>query len=478
MIRDDGRHILGSLRPARKGFTLIELLVVILIILLVSAVTLPAVLPAWNHRQASEAARLLQGALVGARDKAIHDGQPSGIRLLPDPAFPIQYVPLNNPTTIDPSQILAFNRIVPIGSAPEYSDGRVSVFPLKVYSNQVTNLPAGINVLVLESAPLDANGNPNAPTNWFWNVRVGDKVQVNNTGPWYTVVGPAKIGPTSSTGNPEWFVNVGPPDSPSTLPPFTDPVFGLPLEFLLLTNGRDDGQMFGQGYTPTADGWIDSGFDGVDNDGIKGPDNPEEWENESWLSVFPSQGGVSLPYTIRRRPAPIAGAREISLPSSIVIDATSWNNPNPERSRLPIKSSGARLSGYVDILLNPDGTVVPTTIYGTPSSVGMDQAFYHFWLAERQDLATVDNNFLPNNLPSLPVPPGIAPAGRFPGNAQLKGQYAILTLFARTGQIVVNENPPFLFDSVKGFTNQPGPTAQYNASHPFIQAEQGVNGGP
>ena len=71
----------------RRGFTLIELLVVILIILLVSAVALPTVFSALNHRQVSEAGRIFQGALVGARDKAIHDNQPSGIRLLPDPTF-------------------------------------------------------------------------------------------------------------------------------------------------------------------------------------------------------------------------------------------------------------------------------------------------------------------------------------------------------------------------------------------------------
>ena len=71
----------------RRGFTLIELLVVILIILLVSAVTLPTVIPAIAHRQVTEAARLLQGNLVGARDAAIHYNAPRGIRLLPDPAF-------------------------------------------------------------------------------------------------------------------------------------------------------------------------------------------------------------------------------------------------------------------------------------------------------------------------------------------------------------------------------------------------------
>ena len=48
-----------------------RLLVVILIILLVSAVTLPTVLPALSHRQVTESARVLQAALIGARDMAI-----------------------------------------------------------------------------------------------------------------------------------------------------------------------------------------------------------------------------------------------------------------------------------------------------------------------------------------------------------------------------------------------------------------------
>jgi prepilin-type N-terminal cleavage/methylation domain-containing protein len=63
-------------QAGRRGFTLIELLVVILIILLVSAVVLPTVIPAINHRQVSEAARILQGALAGARDTAINTNSP------------------------------------------------------------------------------------------------------------------------------------------------------------------------------------------------------------------------------------------------------------------------------------------------------------------------------------------------------------------------------------------------------------------
>ena len=118
-------------QAGRRGFTLIELLVVMLIILLVSAVVLPTVLPAISHRQVSEAARILQGALAGARDTAINNNAPAGIRLLPDPVLNGQS--LNAPggiagvSTLDPTRILASNRYIPIQLAPDYSEGLVNV---------------------------------------------------------------------------------------------------------------------------------------------------------------------------------------------------------------------------------------------------------------------------------------------------------------------------------------------------------------
>ena len=54
-------------RVPSRGFTLVELLVVVVIIIMVSVVALPTVLPALAHRQVSEAGRVLQGSLVGAR---------------------------------------------------------------------------------------------------------------------------------------------------------------------------------------------------------------------------------------------------------------------------------------------------------------------------------------------------------------------------------------------------------------------------
>ncbi len=109
---------------AGRGFTLVELLIVISIVVLVSAATLPVVLPALNHRQVSEAARILQAALMGARDTAIRDNSPAGIRLLVDPVFNGSYYQGN---TTSGTSMLAYNRFIPIRTLGDYSTGRVSI---------------------------------------------------------------------------------------------------------------------------------------------------------------------------------------------------------------------------------------------------------------------------------------------------------------------------------------------------------------
>ena len=86
--RDRGEPLmrLPHLSRFRAAFTLVELLVVIVIILLVSAVTLPTVLPALQHQQVSEAARILQAELQRSRDLASRTNVPQGIRFPDRPA--------------------------------------------------------------------------------------------------------------------------------------------------------------------------------------------------------------------------------------------------------------------------------------------------------------------------------------------------------------------------------------------------------
>ncbi len=386
---------------SRRGFTLIELLVVILIILLVSAVTLPVVLPAMSHRQVSEAARLVQGALVGARDAALHNGTISGIRLLPDPAFPLLYLPNGQ---LDPTQPLAANRIIPIEAAPEYSEGMLGIYipsngfaipypvgpPAGVYP--ITSNGAGTigNVLMVKEIVADTTNGLNEPTTWFWNIRVGDKLQINDSGLWYTVVGPMVI--TPQQGNSELFVNCGEPGTGSPLIDF-QVGFNVNPEFLFLVNGLDDNQ----------NGWIDEGWDGVDNNlnfelqnnAAQVKDDLLEWETETWPSAVAATAGTSQKYTIQRRPTPVATSRELSLPSNVVIDLSMLLG-SPSQAQAPLWQFAERsqfpqgvinpYTGYVDIMLYPNGTVVPSTIYSTPSSYGMSGAFFHMWLAERSDV--------------------------------------------------------------------------------------------
>ena len=444
-------------QAGRRGFTLIELLVVILIILLVSAVVLPTVLPAISHRQVSEAARILQGALAGARDTAINNNAPAGIRLLPDPALTGQPITVNGVPTLDPTKILASNRYIPIQLAPGYSEGyvlpqnfgtlpqfSVTFFPY-YFGNVAGNYPSTTNQMLYLVQAYTNGGNPpmlNPPTSWYWNIRIGDKIQINNSGISYTIVGPMTV------LNPELFVNVG---NPGTIPPLPD-AKGYPVEFLFLTNGIDDNK----------DGYVDNGWDGVDNDGINGVDDLNEWvEIETWqgsLQSTPNPAG-GYPYTITRRPVVSPGARETPLPSNVVVDLTTWN-PGAfgagyvkERSRLPVDPT----TGYVDILLNPNGTVVPTTEYSSPSSFGMNSAFYHFWLAERGDLfdpvATPGVAYLLPQVQNVDTPAGET---RF-----LKGERRLLTLFTRTGAI--NTNQVETFDG-------------NNPSLPFLAPQQGIRG--
>ena len=96
---------------------------VILIILLVSAVACHGA-PGDRPPSGERGGRVVQGALARSRDAAIHNNSLSGIRLLPDPAFPLQYTTVNQ---ISPTNILAANRVIPIQPGPNYSEGLINI---------------------------------------------------------------------------------------------------------------------------------------------------------------------------------------------------------------------------------------------------------------------------------------------------------------------------------------------------------------
>jgi hypothetical protein len=309
----------------------------------------------------------------------------------------------------------------------------------------------------------------NNPASWYWNVRVGDKLQINGAGLWYTVVGPMKV--TPAQGNFEQFVNVGLPGSSSLLSDSGQCPVTVNPEFLLLVNGLDDAPK---------NGWIDEGYDGFDNNGNGSFDERIEWENEAWPAAVAVTNGVRQNYTIQRRPTPVGNAREISLPTNVVVDLTSWGNIR-ERSRFPAGVVNP-FAGYVDILLYPNGTVVPTTIYSTPSSFGMSGAFFHFWLAERSDVVSIQRDPNNSNQPQSIVTgqPVFLPIGDIKQQListtnpytgpSLQGEYRIVSLFTRTGQVTGDDHVQF--------DNPVSPiNGTYNPGYPFLAIEQGTKGG-
>ncbi len=388
------------------------------------------------------------------------------------------------------------NRIIPIESAPDYSEGRLDYYvnnpavmqwtagnpppypgspgsapfgwyPVPFGGNPNitwTDLAGQIhnpNVLCVTESVLDPNppaGQPreaHSPTSWFWNIRLGDKIRIADSTVYFTVVGPMTIG--SAAGNSELFVNDGSPGSVSGLTRTYSDGSVHPIEYLFLTNGIDD----------DGNGFVDDGWDGIDNNRVFGVDDLDEWEHETWLPP-PAAFRVNQSYTIRRRSVPSLNTKEVALPSSVVVDLTTWSTTS-ERSRVPVNA----YTGFVDVLVNPDGTVVPTTIYSSPSSVGLTQSFLHFWLADRGDVAAPFVN--PPSWFSLPMPSSTA---KYPTGLQPLKSSVFIVSMSKTGKVTTSEPSERDFDAPGNPILVPGPggiTYQYfiRADGPFRPAEQG-----
>ncbi len=61
------------------GATLVELLAEIIIMTMLAAAALPVIAPAMQNRQVREGARIVNGFLTGARNRAMQTGRPVGV---------------------------------------------------------------------------------------------------------------------------------------------------------------------------------------------------------------------------------------------------------------------------------------------------------------------------------------------------------------------------------------------------------------
>jgi prepilin-type N-terminal cleavage/methylation domain-containing protein len=333
-------------RSARRGFTLVELLVVLFIVGLVSAATLPIIIPTLTQRQVQEGSRILQQALINARFAAMSTGRAAGIRLLPDPI-------LTGPDASDPLRPLAYNRMVQLEPAPDYSDGQVIVQSPGATESEIINffLLAGNQWRdFLIGNPLNTMSKgyqdpfknqlapsifkdprivvrqfkstlPVEPTSWSWNVRAGDRITVGlQNKNQFVIAGPTapldwsnslklnfiesnntidfRLPNAAGIYNPERFIAIGDPRKAVNfqLPTTTINSQVYNSEILILVN---EGNHSFDGIDNNNDLVIDPAFDGIDNDRNGYVDDPTELFYNSDSSIDPA----NLVYTNRALPA-------------------------------------------------------------------------------------------------------------------------------------------------------------------------------
>ena len=144
----------------RHGMTLVELLIVAGLLVLMLAIAVPVLSPMAEGRQAREAVRGIQAALDTARARAMRLGRPCGV------AF------------------------------PPFEGGNGTTYPVCIQLEQLTAPP-----LIHTTCNVSTAG----PSNFGWtpyDFKKGDRVQINNTGPWLQYSGASW---SKAAGNGESF---------------------------------------------------------------------------------------------------------------------------------------------------------------------------------------------------------------------------------------------------------------------------------
>ena len=145
------------------------------------------------------------------------NGTPSGIRLLPDPAFPLIYrldqrARSTRPSRWRPTGSFRSKRRRSIRKGCCRSNTRATFtlnvpypaingggnYPYRQRQHRSGRQRSHGQGAGASSITATAQTRSNNPTSWFWNIRVGDKLQINGSGLWYTVVGPMVVTPPAT----------------------------------------------------------------------------------------------------------------------------------------------------------------------------------------------------------------------------------------------------------------------------------------
>jgi prepilin-type N-terminal cleavage/methylation domain-containing protein len=157
----------------RPGFTLVELLVVMAIMVMLAALLVGLLPNAANSEREARAARLVQGWLNIAKQRAVRDQAPRGLRLFPGS---------NNPLWVGSAQY--------IEQPDDFTGGTLQTDPAQLPPNPP--VPFDSVAFTLAGGSDLVNGQvfpPNSPSDMeLWNVQPGDYLEILGTGLVYDIV--------------------------------------------------------------------------------------------------------------------------------------------------------------------------------------------------------------------------------------------------------------------------------------------------
>ncbi|MGH7138976.1 MAG: pilus assembly FimT family protein, partial [Pirellulales bacterium] len=342
-------------RPARQrpGMTLVELLVVILIMLMITALTIPMIAPALSGRQVREAARAIDVFVNGARSRAMQSDLGFGVMIQRD---------ANSPQM---STTLVYCEQPP-NYAGDYQNSKMLMLGNGGFGAWQTYMPA-TGTFVVDSSPVF----PQSDIGWINNVGPGDTFFLHDSNltlyrlysgePYIDVNGNGTFDPGEpfndvdgsgvSAGGLPAGVGYTPPTLPldpmtgcfylSAIPPFTPVVWGTPKP--IITYSFADPLLAAQcmsstGLSPLSalPFWVDTNPSVSTSAAL-----PSGWSTDLGVPLVPGAPGTStgLAFQFERRPV-ISAAPPLELPEGTCIDlGGTWLDPT-SGVQVPIIGSG------------------------------------------------------------------------------------------------------------------------------------------
>ena len=154
----------------RSAFTLIELMVVVSILLVLLTFTATAVNYAFNGEKVNGAARQVQSYLAGARDRAIHAGEPRGVRFLRDD---------DNPAAV--------TALLFIGPSETWNEGHIRL----EREDGDGDGAADSSAATIVAASPDSGWWELAKRKTFYGTGLRIRIPNDRSGSWYTIIGRA-----------------------------------------------------------------------------------------------------------------------------------------------------------------------------------------------------------------------------------------------------------------------------------------------